>query len=226
MTEAKASQSIRPTEVLELYGHCIELVPLDSRFENISVALHEKDGIYTVWSFSHKPGVDDRLREIRDQLVALGGMVPVEGTGNQAKFPYELKHGRPIKFLMAQAVGKASDYSHPTGDMTIKDTKSALMLTVSGRNEDGKRIYTITGEGDAKRPELRIRMIVAGFVRYGEMEKVSDTEVMFSGGQDNDALMKLVLPYARNVSGVESMMDAEAMRGQMTTGTLGFTPPT
>ena len=72
MTEAKSSQTIHPAEVLEKYGHCVELVPLDSRFENISVALHERDGIYTVWSFSHKPGVDGRLRQIRDQLVALG----------------------------------------------------------------------------------------------------------------------------------------------------------
>ena len=163
MTEAKTSQTIHPADVLEKYGHCVELVPLDSRFENISVALHERDGIYTVWSFSHKPGVDGRLRQIRDQLVALGGMVPVEGTGNQAKFPYELRHGRPIKFLMARAVGRAPDYTHPEGDLTIKDTKSALMLTVSGRDEDGMRIYTVTGEGDVRRPEIRIRLIVAGF---------------------------------------------------------------
>jgi hypothetical protein len=36
--------------------------------------------------------------------------------------------------------------------------------------------------------------------------------------------MRLVLPYSRNISAVETMMDAEALRGQMTTGTLGFTP--
>ena len=34
------------------------------------------------------------------------------------------------------------------------------------------------------------------------------------------------MPYSRNVSSVESMMEAEALRGQMTTGTLGFTPST
>jgi hypothetical protein len=36
--------------------------------------------------------------------------------------------------------------------------------------------------------------------------------------------MRLLLPYSRNVSAAESMMEAEAQRGQMTTGTLGFSP--
>ncbi len=34
--------------------------------------------------------------------------------------------------------------------------------------------------------------------------------------------MRILLPYSRNISAVEGMMEAEAMRGQMTTGTLGF----
>ena len=38
--------------------------------------------------------------------------------------------------------------------------------------------------------------------------------------------MRLLLPYARNVSGTQDMLEADALRGQMTTGTLGFTPPT
>ena len=69
-------------------------------------------------------------------------------------------------------------------------------------------------------------MVVAGFVRYGEMEKVSDTEVSFPCGRRHDELIRLLLPYSRNVSAVENMMEAEALRGQMTTDTLGFTPPT
>jgi hypothetical protein len=30
------------------------------------------------------------------------------------------------------------------------------------------------------------------------------------------------MPYSRNISAVENMMEADAMRGQMTTSTLGF----
>jgi hypothetical protein len=58
------------------------------------------------------------------------------------------------------------------------------------------------------------------------MEKVDDNEIAFPCGRRHDKLIRLLLPYSRNVSAVESMMEAEAMRGQMTTGTLGFTPPT
>ena len=45
-------------------------------------------------------------------------------------------------------------------------------------------------------------------------------------GYRHDELALLVLPYARNVSQVEDMLASDALRGQMTTGTLGFTPPT
>ena len=138
------------------------------------------------------------------------------------QFPCGYMHVRPVKFLMSQAVGKAPDYAPPQGEMTIKDSKSALMLTVTGQEQDGKWIYKVAGEGEAPRPEIRLRMVVAGFVRYGEMEKVSDTEMVFPCGQRHDGLARLLMPYSRNISSVESMMATEALRGQMTTGTLGF----
>ena len=56
------------------------------------------------------------------------------------------------------------------------------------------------------------------------MEKVSDTEVAFPCGQRHDELIRLLMPYSRNISAVENMLDSEALRGQLTTGTLGFTP--
>ena len=69
---------------------------------------------------------------------------------------------------------------------------------------------------------MRLRMIMAGFVRYGEMENVGDDEVVFQCRERHDGLMRLLMPYSRNISSVETMMAAESMRGQMTTSTLGF----
>ena len=83
-------------------------------------------------------------------------------------------------------------------------------------------MYSVSAEGDAPNPAVRLRMVVAGFLRYGEMEKVGDVEVAFPCGERHDALMRLLMPYSRNISSVEGMMAAEALRGQMTTGTLGF----
>ena len=226
MTQVKTTERVRVAHVIARYGRCLELVTMDSSFHNISVGLYENGGVCTVWTYSQKPGVQIRIEQIRDRLVELGGLVPVDGTHNQVTFPCGYLHLKPIKFLITQAVGKAREYAQPKGDMSIKDTKSQLILSVSGREQDGKWVYGVSGEGEISNKSVRLRMVIAGFLRYGEMEKVGDAEVEFPCGQRHDQLMRVLLPYSRNVSGVESMIDAEAMRGQMTTNTLGFTPPT
>ena len=224
MTETRTEERLGAAEVTERYGKCLELVPMDPHFHDITVGLYVKDGTCTVWTYSRKPQVEDRIERIRDQMVSLGGLTPVEGTHNQVTFPCGFLHVRPVKFLLSQSVGKDPDYSAPEGEMSIRDTKTSLMLSVAGREEDGRWVYEVSGEGEAPNIPLRLRMVVAGFVRYGEMEKVSDTEVSFPCGRRHDELTRLVMPYSRNISAVESMMEAEALRGQMTTGTLGFTP--
>ena len=224
MTQSTISRRGQVSEKLKEIGACLELVPMDPHFNSVSVGLYYKDGVCTVWSFSNAEGPHERLREIRDQMVRLGGVQPVDGSGNQFVFPCGVVHMRPVKFLLTQAVTKAKDFAHSEGSMTIKDSKSALMLTATGAKRDDCYSYDVSGEGDVKNPALRLRMVVAGFMRYGEMEKVGDTEVAFSCGWQHDELVRLLLPYSRNISAVESMLEAEAVRGQMTTSTLGFTP--
>ena len=215
---------LRAVDVIEKYGNCLELVSMDPNFENISVGLYMKDGVCTIWTFSSKAGVSARIEQIRDQLVALGGVEAVEGTTNQVRFACGELHERAIKFLMSQAVGKAPDFAPPHGEMAIKDSRSPLTIKVSGAAQDDQYVYAVSAEGDAPNPAVRLRMVVAGFLRYGEMEKVGDVEVAFPCGERHDALMRLLMPYSRNISSVEGMMAAEALRGQMTTGTLGFSP--
>ena len=214
------------TDVIQRYGKCLELVPLDPHFHDISVGLYVKDDTCTVWTFSRKPGVQDRVEKIRDQVVALGGLAPVQGTHDQLNFPCGHLHRRVVRFLLAQAVGKSPDYAPPAGELSIRDTRTKLTLSVDGKQTGNRWVYQVSGEGEAPNIPTRLRMIVAGFVRYGEMEEVSDTEVAFPCGYRHDELVRLLLPYSRNISAVESMMEEEALRGQMTTGTLGFTPPT
>ena len=222
MNDAKVAARPRVAEILERYGKCLELVPIDPNFGDISVGLYVKDGVFTMWTFSSKPGVAARIEKIRDQFVVLGGMKALEGTYNQAVPSCGQLHIRPVKFLLNQAVGKAPDFAPPQGEMSIKDSKSPLLLKVAGEEQGGKWLYRVSGEGEAPNPAVRLRMVVAGFIRYGEMDKVSDSQVMFPCGARHDELMRLLLPYSRNISSVEGMMAAEALRGQMTTGTLGF----
>jgi len=209
-------------QVIDEYGKCLELVSMDPHFHDISVGLYLKDGVCTLWSFSNKPGLDERIAAIRDQFVALGGLTPMEDTHNQIRFLCGDLHLRALRFLLAQAVGKSPDFS-PEGDgLSIRDTKTKLTLSVAGQESAGRCIYEISATGEAPSIPARLRLVVAGFVRYGEMEKVGDAEVAFPCGQRHDRLMGILMPYSRNISAVENMMEADAMRGQMTTSTLGF----
>lgn len=209
-------------DILDRIGKCSELISIDPHFKDISVGLYEKNNVYTVWTFSKVPGVSNRISEIRDQLVNLGGMVPVPDTNNQVKFPNDELYDRPVKFLIKLAVEKPSNYRHPDGPITIKDLRSPLTLIINSYDENDKRIYEVTTEGEFKNPELRKRATVQGFIRYGDMEKIDNTKVMFKGGYQRDELVRIILPYARNITGTQDMLDADSMRGQMTTSTLGF----
>ena len=222
---ATAEGRLRPAEVIERYGQCLELVPLDRRFHDISVGLYVKDGVCTIWTFSQREGVEARIREIRDQMIALGGMEAVEGTHNQVRFPCGQLHQRTLRFVMSQAVGKAPDYAPPQGELWIQDSKSALTIHAElseAGSRDGPAVYNVSLEGEARNAAMRLRMVLAGFTRYGEMQQVGESGVAFACGMPHDALMRVLLPYSRNISSVETMMAAEALRGQMTTGTLGF----
>ena len=209
-------------DMLDRIGKCSELISIDPHFKDISVGLYEKNNVYTVWTFSKVPGVSNRISEIRDQLVNLGGMVPVPDTNNQVKFPNDELYDRPVKFLIKLAVEKPSNNRHPDGPITIKDLRSPLTLIINSYDENDKRIYEVTTEGEFKNPELRKRATVQGFIRYGDMEKIDNTKVMFKGGYQRDELVRIILPYARNITGTQDMLDADSMRGQMTTSTLGF----
>ncbi len=214
----------RVVDVIGEYGRCIELVPIDKRCRDISVGIYLKDGVYTVWTFSRLEGAEERIEQIRERIVALGGMTPVPDTRNQVRFECGENHPKPVKFLFSQAVGKNPDFSPTAGEMRIKDTKTALWLAVEGREEPGRYVYRVSGEGSAPNVPMRLRMVVAGFLTYGEMKKASDTEIVFPCGHRHDELLQVLLPYSRNISAVESMIEAEAVRGQMTTSTLGFSP--
>ena len=185
-------------------------------------SLYMKDNVFTVWSFSQAAGIEQRLEEIRDQLVALGDMIAVAGTTNQATFPDGESYGRPLRFLLRQAVEKPFGTRHPEGRIEIKDLRSPLQLILTPEEADGRCVYSISTEGEYKNPNVRVRASAQGFVRYGDMEKVGDYQVAFAHGGRRDGLIRLILPYARNVTGTADMLDAEDMRGQMTTGTLGF----
>ena len=217
-----ATKPERISDVLARLGQCIELVPSDPHCQSITVGLYEREGVLTIWSFSRKEAAFLRMSQIRSQLVALGGLTPVPRTTNKVNFPCGYIHTRPLKFLMMQAVERPPEYVLPTA--SVKDLKSDLLFGFTVEQREGRWVYKVIAEGQAPNVDARVRGVVAGLARYGEMEKVSETEAAFVCGERHEKLVWLLLPFARNVSAVDDLLEAVALRGQMTTGTLGFTP--
>ncbi len=71
---------------------------------------------------------------------------------------------------------------------------------------------------------MRIMAVVGGYMRYGECERVGKDRdrFRFKHGERLDRFARLLLPYARNVSAVDNMLEQADLAGQMTTQTLGF----
>ena len=195
---AIAKDRLRPAEVIERYGQCLELVPLDRRFHDISVGLYVKDGICTIWTFSQREGVEERIREIRDQMIALGGMEPVGETHNQVRFPCGGLHQRTLRFVMSQAVGKAPDYAPPQGALSIQDSKSTFTIRLESESgAEDRSIYNVWLEGEGRNAAMRLRLVLAGFARYGEMEQVGESGVavrLRDGPRRDDAGAAAILP--------------------------------
>ena len=222
MTQATARRAPRITDVIRKLGRCLELVAIDPHFHDITVGLYVKDGITTVWTYSALDGADERVRQIRDLLIVRGGLVGVEGTNDQARFDCGGIHERALGFLITNCVEKSPDMETPTGPITVRDFRSKLTFSATPVENDGRWLYEVTAVGEAPRPEIRIRAVVGGFMRYGEMERVTPSQATFDCGARHDELVRLLIPTARNVSSVEDQLEADAMRGQMTTQTLGF----
>ena len=222
MAQATERAPSRSAEVIEKYGRCLELIGIDPNFHDISVGLYLKDGISTVWTFSHKDGVEKRLEEIRDQLVLKGSMEAVAGTTNQAYFACGMFHDRPMRFLLRNAVEKAPISEPDTSPLTVRDIKSKLDMLATPGEEDGQWVYRVSATGEFKRPEIRIRAMVGGFMRYGDLERIEPDTASFQCKARHDALVRTLMPIARNVSGSQDALAAEDMRGQLTTQTLGY----
>ena len=215
---------MRPHEVIEKYGNCLELISMDPFFHEITVGLFIKDSTLTVYSYSNKEGVDERLTQIRDRIVLFGGAKPIKNSHNQATYDCGMKNGcctSPLRFVLKRAVMKNDAYD-PDSKITVKDLRSEMQLYLTPREVEGKTVYSVSGEGESKKPEIRFRAVVNGLVRYGGCVKVNHTEVSLQCFRRNDAIMKILLPIARNISATEDSLAAEDMAGQMTTQTLGF----
>ena len=207
-----------PSQITEYFGDCVSLFPIDKQFNDISVGLYLKESTYTIWSFSHLPKTSSRILSICEQFEKLLGLKLLENSSNQLFFECGSNHVQPLKFLFAQVVSKPSDYKFSDNQIQIKDSKSPFQITVENINN----AYRVNLNSDDSKAKIRLRMINAGFVKYGGLHLDENNSLSFSCGKNHDKLIKMLLPYSRNLTSIEAMLEAESQRGQMTTSTLGF----
>ncbi len=212
----------RVVDKVKRLGHCIELVSIDPHFHDISVGLFNKDGILTISSYSTIDGIEQRIEQIRDRCTVLGDVEAVEGTTDQLRLISDLYLDRALRFMFIAAVEKNPDLEMPSGPITAPDTKTKLTFLVEGSEEDGHFVYTVSAQGDADRPEMRVRSVVGGFMRYSGCVRVDKNKFAFPDGKKYDNFARLILPLARNVSAVEAQLEQSELEGQMNTQTLGF----
>jgi len=105
----------RISDQLKKLGRCIELVSIDPHFHDVTIGLFLKGGVMTVWSFSDRAGIAERIEQIRDRCTRLGDVVAVDGTTDQLKLISDLELDRALKFMFTAAVEKTPPENCPPG---------------------------------------------------------------------------------------------------------------
>ena len=149
-------------------------------------------------------------------------MRKIANSPNQLTFPDTLIPSSALKFAFRLAVEKPSDFTLSQEEIKVQDTKSPLTIIATPLQDGNNWKYEITTEGEAKNTTMRIRAIILGLTKFANMQKIDHSSCRFESGKRHDKIVRLILPYARNISAVSDSLEADAMRGQLTTDTLGF----
>jgi hypothetical protein len=215
---------LRPIEVIEKYGKCIELISMDPFFNEITVGLFFKEPNITVYSYSTISGVSERLNQIRDRIIEVSGAIPSEHDPHQATFNCSMKDGccaAPLRFVLKEAVMKNRKPDLSKG-IICKDLRSDMMINVNFSKNQNGNIYTVSGDDNTEKPIIRYRAITNGLIRYGDFERIDNFSFKLKCDDRNDKIINLLLPLARNISATEESLAADDAAGQMTTQSLGF----
>tara|TARA_B110000438_G_scaffold279076_1_gene303195 strand:- start:1617 stop:2279 length:663 start_codon:yes stop_codon:yes gene_type:complete len=215
---------LNPSQIIEEYGRCIELISMDPFFNEITVGLFLKGSVMTVHSYSSKQGTEKRLNEIRDRIVVVSGALPIDESPRQATFPCKLIDGccsSSLRFVLKEAVMKDTVKDLSKG-IVCKDLRSDMMLKVDGSESENGYVYKVSGDGNSDKPEIRYRAVTNGLIKYGRFNRVDNFSLTLECGNRNDNIINLLLPLARNISATEDSLAADDLAGQMTTQSLGF----
>lgn len=202
------------------YGRYIDLISMDKYFQDISIALHVREGnggrLFTLHTYSRVPGAEDRVKAVAAFMVALGGTEGIGETGTAFRFPCGELHERAVKRMFNEVV--MFDPATPLAPkpLSVHEAKTGRTIAVACEQEGaGQWTYTVTADGPPEGLDRRVAAVAGGLVKLGDMQQVAGTQdrLKFSCGCDHRALVGLLLPRALNVRAVIAAEEAEQKRG-------------
>ena len=194
-------------------GRRIELVSMDPRFHNISIALYRQgdrgEAVFLVHSYSRKEGTQQRIELVAKAMATLGGMESVPQDLKKLRFPCCADHRLACRRVFLEACKLDPNLPIEARPLSILDKKSNRTITLS---HQGEGIYHLTADGA---DEERISAVAGGLIKLGQMQAVETGKdrVAFSCGQPHDALIGLLLIRALNVRAVLREQEMVASRG-------------
>jgi hypothetical protein len=195
-------------------GTRIELVPMDGRFEDISIALYRRESggapVGHVHTYSHKPGVDARVQYVAETMAILGGLDGVADEAATLRFPCGTWHEAAVKRVFLEAC--KADPAQPVipRPLDLHDRRSGQHITLEKLGGGAYRVHAQHAEGE----ESRARVVANGLAKLGRLAPDEDgVTVTFQCGTDHDALVGLLLVRAPNVRAVLREEEAAALRG-------------
>lgn len=192
-------------------GRRIELVPIDTHFKDITIALYRQEldacTVFRIHTYSRKDGAGQRIEQVANYMQTLGGMSRLpNGT---LMFPCGFNHEAACRRVFLEACKIVPNTPIEPRPLNILDKKSKLTITV---DSIGNGRYRISSNGEGRSAERRVSAIAGGLMKLGEMDGESDT-VQFACGHSHDALVGLLLVRAPNVRVVMREEEANTTRG-------------
>jgi hypothetical protein len=193
-------------------GRRIELLAMDSAFEDITVGLYldESTGVpaFRVHTYSARPGAAERIAFLRDAMQKLGAMLPLSNGSPLLRHECGDSHTLATRRLFLEAGKLATDSIVQPRPASIFDKKSAQDITVE-RTGSGYEVHAHGSDPG------RASSVAAGLAKLGALLRNAEflERVEFPCGHSHDALIGLLLPRALNVRAVLREEEMSASRG-------------
>ena len=197
-------------------GTRIELVPMDSHCNDITVALYKQTPsdapVYRIHTYSQHPDAQERIGSLSGDMQVLGGMQQADD--GLLRFPCGHAHQYAARRLFLDACKRDPSEGAQAHPLQIHDKKSACDIAVDSLG-DGQ--YCVRAEQENQGVERRTATIARGLIRLGEMEGADDdaNRLHFACGHAHDALIALLLRRAPNVRAAMREAEEMASRGQL-----------